>query len=675
MTGLYLKLAAVGIRKNGKAYAPYILTAAVMVSVLYIIAFLSDNPLLSNMRGGDVMAKILSVGIIVMTIFSAIFLFYTNSFLIKRRKKEFGLYNILGLKKGQIARILIWEALIVYVLSMIGGLGLGILFSKLAELLATRMLHGQLHYEFSVDLLVVIIVLIVFAIIFTLILINSLRQLFFSRPIELLRGGSVGEKPPRTNVPFAVLGLLLLGGAYFMAVAIEQPVFAILAFMVAVVMVIIATYMLFIAGSVVLCAILRKNNRYYYKTEHFVSVSQMAYRMRKNGAGLASICILSTMVLVTLSSTTTLFIGVNEAVKIAHPTDIEVRVYGSNDRNENDFDLIEEKVRDVCAKNMITLENFRDEYRALVYDEMTADALELDPENDYVRTYIYAANVFPSETVSGLALGERELAFAEPYSDLMNGRASLNFKGAGEYSVKEVTLDNDFYEQLRYYTTGDQNPDPTIILFCRDREVLRKICTEQTIAYTNEDQVMIMRTTRRFGFDLPGEPTDAEVYDLIIKINDALAEPDFDDISFVTDTQADAIDVEYGLFGGLFFLGILLGGVFMLSAVLIMYYKQITEGFEDQARFEILRKVGMTREEIKSSINSQVITVFFLPLVAAGVHMTFAFPIMSKMLRVFQMNSTALFALVVVICYLIFAAIYILVYRATSKSYSAIVNK
>ena len=285
MIGLYTRLAATGIKKNGKSYIPYILTASLMISIFYIIMFLSENPILKQMVGGTGMMMILSMGTVVMGIFSMIFLYYTNSFLIKRRKKEFGLYNILGLGKGQIAQVLVWETLFVYVISVVVGLGFGILFSKLAEMLAAKILRGDVSYTFYVDFKAIIVALILFAAIFVMIMFNSLRQLFFSRPIELLHSESSGEKPPRTNIPQTVIGVLLLGIAYAVALMIQDPVAALPTFWLAVILVIIATYLLFVTGSVVLCRILQKNKNYYYKTNHFVSVSQMAFRMRKNGAG------------------------------------------------------------------------------------------------------------------------------------------------------------------------------------------------------------------------------------------------------------------------------------------------------------------------------------------------------------------------------------------------------
>ncbi len=322
MTGLYLRLAASGIRKNGRTYIPYILTCSGMIMMFYIIGFLSFGDFLNNVRGGNLMMDMLGFGVGVMVVFSAIFLFYTNSFLIKRRKKELGLYNILGMGKLNIARIMIWETLIIFAISLTAGIGAGILFSKLAMLGAAKMLGEQAAVGFEANPFVIALALIFYGIIFLLILLNSLRQVFKSRPIELLHSESTGERPPKARVIPALLGLVLLGTAYYMAIAIKEPITAVFTFFIAVLMVIAGTYLLFIAGSVAYCKLLQKNKNYYYKTNHFVSVSQMTYRMKRNGAGLASICILSTMVLVTLSSTICLYAGEERMLNQRYPRDI-----------------------------------------------------------------------------------------------------------------------------------------------------------------------------------------------------------------------------------------------------------------------------------------------------------------------------------------------------------------
>ena len=314
MRGLYRRLAWSGIAKHRKFYLPYLLTCIAMITMYSIIAFLPDTEFLLSFRGSELMQTILMLGTFVIAVFALIFLFYTNSFLIRRRKREFGLYNILGMGKRHLACVVIWEAVFLAGISLAAGLLLGILLSKTAELGMVRLVAAQTDYRLRIEVPAIRETLAVFGVIHLLILLNSLRQIHLTNPLELLRSESAGEKPPKANWVLALLGAVLLGGAYALAVSIEEPVSALLWFFVAVIMVILGTYLLFIAGSVALCRLLQKNKRYYYKTNHFVSVSSMLYRMKRNGAGLASICILCTMVLVMVSSTVCLYIGAEDSL-------------------------------------------------------------------------------------------------------------------------------------------------------------------------------------------------------------------------------------------------------------------------------------------------------------------------------------------------------------------------
>ncbi len=675
MTTLYSRLAFVGIKKNGRSYAPYILTSSLMVMIFYIIGFLAGNPLLSEMRGGDGMSQILAIGIIVMAIFSAIFLFYTNSFLIKRRKREFGLYNILGLGKLQIARILIWETLLMYAVSIVAGLGFGILFSKLAELLATRMLAEQLVYTFTVDIPSIIGAVIWFAIVFAAILMNSLRQLFFSRPVVLLHSENTGERPPRTNIPGAVIGLILLGIAYYMAVTIERPDVALVAFMFAVIMVIIATYLLFIAGSVVMCRILQKNKKYYYKTNHFVSISQMAYRMRRNGAGLASICILATMVLVTISSTTSLFIGVNGFVERKYPYDIMTTSYIHED--VKDFDKLYETINK-AVKDYGFPSAPHDEYiqhRLGLGTDMLRNHMGVplpDPDGDteesnyYVSGNFYLIGEFDEVGELGITLGERDIAVYEPLTDHVKHMGKITIGDVGEFNIIPIDQKLKFDEEELYSTI-----EVPVYFFVKDISVLNDIFQYQLSSVGRSLYIT-------YNFNISDSESDLleiqRVCDMLNTYDVTGVISQEYDVSIDIDTRATLRDSYYGIYSGLFFLGILMGGVFILSAALIMYYKQISEGFEDAARFEILQKVGMSRSEVKSAINSQVLTVFFLPLAAAGMHMAFAFPILSRMLRLFDMTDTGLFAIMTVGSFVVFALMYVLFYKITSRSYLGIVS-
>lgn len=698
--GLYSKLAAVGIRKNGKSYIPYILTASLMIMIFYIITFLSSNSLLGSMLGGNMMSIVLMMGSVVMGIFSAIYLFYTNSFLIKRRKKEFGLYNILGLGKGQIARVLVLETLLVYLISEVIGLGMGILFSKLAEMLAVRMLRGSLSYTFSVDPIAVIISLILFAVIFICILVNSLRQLFFLRPIELLHSENTGERRPRTNVPMAVIGALLLGIAYYIAVTVRDPVAAIPLFWLAVILVIIATYLLFITGSVVFCRILQNNKNYYYKTKHFVSVSQMAFRMRRNGAGLASICILSTMVLVTLSSTVSLYAAIPDMVGDKYPNDITI-VMEDDERLKSDelFPRTENYVKEIgyAPRNAylkryvsINQDTFNYVMGIDIFDKNGEGAIPID------GMALPLEDADENVKALDLNLGENDVAVFEPNEKRITANKTLKFGGMG-FDI--ITLDTvpDSVAQKIYRTDEDY-----ALLYVRDTSVLAKMYKEQfdILNAVNEQMkkeemkdrgipeedaenfhysgVQISELYAEYGFDISDDVNEvAKVWEQLDNPWGVFGKEYMEAAqikSWSVGTKATIVENYYGLYGGLLFLGILLGGVFALSAALIMYYKQISEGFEDAARFEILRKVGMTQREIRSAINSQVLKVFFLPLVAAGVHMLFAFPMISKMLNLFDMYNVPLLAVVTLICYAVFAAMYVLFYRATSQSYLRIVS-
>ena len=675
MGGLYTRLAAVGIRKNGKSYAPYIMTCSLMIMIFYIVSFLSNNYLLGEMPGGSGMALILAVGTVVMAIFSAIFLFYTNSFLIKRRKKEFGLYNILGLGKWQIARVLMIETLLVYLISMIAGLGFGILFSKLAEMLAARMLAANLSYTFYVDLTSVIIAFIWFAIVFVVILLNSLRQLYFSKPIELLRSGNVGERPPRTNIPGAAIGAILLGIEYYLAVTVKNPEEAVPLFMLAVIMVMIATFLLFIAGSVVLCRLLQKNKRYYYQTGHFVSVSQMAYRMRRNGAGLASICILATMVLVTISSTTTLFIGIGDYVKKNFPYDITATVYGGNQATfEQYIKTFDEKVTELgytpqnqSTKIYLTLRHdmvIENMGVPIPEDENATDAMYLQ------NACVYLLDDFEDVKRGIPELAENEIAVYEPTTDFLKHAGTLKIKNGKEYKIipveHELTFDKDTY----YASHG-----VSLYLFAKDADTIKEISCNQDDFYGDESTPYSLLFIYSFDATEGGTPTD-ELERLVMELENLprIWDDELNMGGFDIGTQLSFREDMCGYYSGLFFLGVLMGAVFILSVALIMYYKQVSEGYEDVERFRILRKVGMSKREIKSAIGSQVLVTFFLPLISAGVHMLFAFPIVTQLLRIFDMTNTGLFALTTLGSYILFAVIYIIVYRITSKSYRNIVS-
>lgn len=674
--GFYSKLAWTGIRKNKKLYTPYILTCTGMVMMFYIVAFLTNSDVFRSLPGGDTMQGILSLGYSVTGIFSLIFLFYTNSFLVRRRKKEFGLYNILGMGKRNLAMVMFWESLIIALISLAAGLITGIALSKFAELGMVNILEAEAAFTFTVEPIAVLQTLGLFAVIFVLILLNTLRQIHLSKPIELLHSENTGEKPPRANWFLALAGAVVLATAYYLAVSIENPLEAMAWFFVAAVMVIIATYLLFVAGSVAICRILQRKKGYYYKTNHFVSVSSMVYRMKRNGAGLASICILCTMVLVMVSSTVCLYIGAEDSLRARYPRNINMDVLTSQPAGL-DAEIVAQ-VKDVSSQAVsdqgLTTENILD-YRVAAFagyvqgDRVLVDSAQINSASLSDISVMYQVFVVPLEDYNRL-MGQKETL--EP------GEAILYLTKMEEYTQDTITIGN--MEPFRVKKTVSEFADngidsmqiiPSLYLFVPD--------FDETVAslmeITDEKGDPVAELHWFYGFDLDCDD-DTQIL-VQNQIESGLGQLEVSDQAELT-VGCEGVAKErasfYGLYGGLFFLGILLGVVFLFAAVLIMYYKQVSEGYEDQSRFEIMQKVGMTKKEIRKSINSQILTVFFLPLITAGVHLTFAFPLINKLMVLFGLTNFHLLIAVTVCCYLIFALFYVLVYRITSRSYYAIVS-
>lgn len=674
MRGLYRRLAWSGIAKNRKFYLPYLLTCIGMTTMYYIIAFLTDNEILLSFRGGEIMQTILMLGTFVIAVFALIFLFYTNSFLIRRRKREFGLYNILGMGKRHLACVVIWEAVFLAGISLAAGLLLGILLSKTAELGMVRLVAAQTDYRLRIEVPAIRETLAIFGVIHLLILLNSLRQIHLTNPLELLRSESAGEKPPKANWVLALLGAVLLGGAYALAVSIEEPVSALLWFFVAVIMVILGTYLLFIAGSVALCRLLQKNKRYYYKTNHFVSVSSMLYRMKRNGAGLASICILCTMVLVMVSSTVCLYIGAEDSLVARYPRSIVFRArmggLGAQEaeaaQTVRDFALAQAEQSGQTASNLL-------DYR-------------LAEGSVYFRgSEANLAGTVPYDSAS--TLWELRIVPLEDYNRVMGQNVALAPNQALLYTTQVADYDQDVVALQSGVTltiadrvdsflpTGDDvaNVSPVMYLFVPNFEEV----VSPLLPLTNREGSFLMDMNWYFGFDLDG--SDQAQIALFADVAAGLESLDLsvDGDSYFTvrcECRADQREGFFSLYGGLFFLGILLGIVFLFAAVLMIYYKQISEGYEDQARFDIMQRVGMTRREIRRSINSQILTVFFLPLLTAGVHLAFAFPLIYKMLILFGVMDLHLLILTTASCYLVFAVLYTAVYRITSGAYYGIVS-
>ena len=669
--GIYPRLAFNSIQKNKKLYTPYILTCIGMIMMFYIVCFLANSEITGTLMGASAVKLIMLLGSIVMAVFSMVFLFYTNSFLIKRRKKEFGLYNILGMGKANLSKVLICESLTIGAISIICGLFLGVLFSKLSELLFVNILGGEINFDFKIDFTVVKYTVILFAVIFLLLLINTLKQIKSSQPIELLRSENAGEKPPKANHLFAIAGIVLLIMAYAIAVSVQTSIEALLWFFVAVVMVIIATYLLFIAGSVTFCKILQKNKNYYYKTNHFVSVSSMIYRMKRNGAGLASICIICTMVLVMISTTVCLYFCGEDSMQKRYPRNFLITLSSTQLDNlySSDTELLKETANNTAADNGYTPENILDysyaSFDAALLEDNKVMPLVTNPTTvqNIIKVYIVSVDEYNKITGENETLTENQAMICSIRFSFKS--PTLQLGDNNEYTItkklKEFVDNGDAFKQI----------NPVLYIVVPDIEKATAAAYSKLADFQGDKLVTFSRV---YGYDIPCDYEEqekiAEVYIdnlLNVKYNKELINCFFECSSI---ERTEFIE----LFGGLFFLGILLGIVFIFAAVLIIYYKQVSEGYEDQSRFEIMQKVGMNKTEIKKSINSQVLTVFFIPLVMSAIHVIFAMPLIYKILILLSGTTTLTLILTTLACFAVFALFYITVYIITSKAYYQIVS-
>ena len=670
---LYFRLAVSGIRKNKKLYFPYILTCIGMVMMSHILQSLSYSPALHAMRGGSQMEFILSLGKVVVAVFAGLFLLYTNSFLIRRRNREFGLYNVLGMDKNALSWVIFWENILVALMGLGLGLAFGTLLYKLAELGLLNIIHSEVDYSFTISPEAIKFTFCVFFPIFALLLLKSVWQVRRARPLELLRSENAGEKPPKANYLLGLAGLVLLAGAYYLSVSCSNAMAAFTWFFVAVIMVILATYLLMISGSVVLCRLLQKNKNYYYQKQHFVSVSSMAYRMKRNGAGLASICVLSTMVLVMISSTSSLYIGMEDSIKARYPHDSGFGV------------------------DMERLEYLDDDHVCQVREGFEQVFRENGAEPKNVEQYRYASisgileggRVEPDSSAASYSTLDystlRTITFipVEDYNAL-NGTALTLEPGQAlvgwlrcEYDEPSFRLGDMTLEIAgklpKNLNTGESvvSVVPSITLVVSD---LQELVPLDSLADYKGRKMLETRYYYGCDFDLPEE----QIIQLHQQQKQAIMQVEFlgknHGYGWINECPAQEREGFYITFGGLFFIGIVLSAVFIAAAALIIYYKQVSEGYEDQSRFAIMRKVGMTKTDIKKSINSQILTVFFAPLLMAGMHLIFAFPMVWQILQMFNLRNLKLVIMTNIASFLVFCLFYVVIYKFTARAYYGIVS-
>lgn len=662
---MYTKLAITNIKNNRQFYFPYLLTGIITVAMFYIMCALESNPGIQSMPGAKDLGLILRLGIGVIGIFAVIFLFYTNSFIIKRRKKELGIYNILGMEKRHIAKILSKEAFFTAIIAIGGGLVTGVLFHKLACMLLYRMIGFNGGITFSFSKKGVMITAILFAIVYLLTYIYDLFQVQLANPIELLQSGNKGEREPKTKAIMAVLGVLCLGTGYFIAITTKNPVKALTLFFVAVILVIIGTYLLFTAGSIALLKILRRNKGYYYQTKHFTSVSGMIYRMKQNAVGLANICILSTMVLVAVSTTVSLYVGVEDIMKERYPNEINIRAYYDTGAPSEDSiaPIVEKSVKE-SGRKIRHEEDYLELYFAAIKDH---GQYSLDKEK--VKT--------AGDRVSGFVVLTREdckKKYNEEIPELAENEVAL-------FTIKKTDMDTLVLENRSYHVKEIKQFQNT-----EDFETIADIMDEYYYVIVNDVQDMerlwqlqkeiyqenSSSISRQVRLDIDGDSEQKK--ECFENIKTALG-PEQAKARILIDSRQSSLDEFYQIYGGFLFLGLFLGILFLMITVLIIFYKQISEGYDDKERFSIMEKVGMSNDEVKATIRSQVRTVFFLPILMAAIHVGMAFPMIKRLLSLFGLSNTALFAGCMAGTILVFALIYLLVFLKTSKTYYKIVGE
>ena len=662
---MYTKLAITNIKNNRQFYFPYLLTGIITVAMFYIMCALESNPGIQSMPGAKDLGLILRLGIGVIGIFAVIFLFYTNSFIIKRRKKELGIYNILGMEKRHIAKILSKEAFFTAIIAIGGGLVTGVLFHKLACMLLYRMIGFNGGITFSFSKKGVMITAILFAIVYLLTYIYDLFQVQLANPIELLQSGNKGEREPKTKAIMAVLGVLCLGAGYFIAITTKNPIKALTLFFVAVILVIIGTYLLFTAGSIALLKILRRNKGYYYQTKHFTSVSGMIYRMKQNAVGLANICILSTMVLVAVSTTVSLYVGIEDIMKERYPNEINISAYYDTGAPAEDSiaPIVEKSVKE-SGRKIRHEEDYLELYFAAIKDQ---GQHSLDKEK--VKT--------AGDRVSGFVVLTREdckKKYNEEIPELAENEVAL-------FTIKKTDMDTLVLENRSYHVKEIKQFENT-----EDFETIADMMDEYYYVIVNDVQDMerlwqlqkdiyqenSSSISRQVRLDIDGDSEQKK--ECFENIKTALG-PEQAKARILIDSRQSNLDEFYQIYGGFLFLGLFLGILFLMITVLIIFYKQISEGYDDKERFSIMEKVGMSNDEVKATIRSQVRTVFFLPILMAAIHVGMAFPMIKRLLSLFGLSNTALFAGCMAGTILVFALIYLLVFLKTSKTYYKIVGE
>ena len=669
--GIFSRLAKQNIRNNKSTYIPYIITCIFCIAMIYMMEFLRDCPTLDQaVRQADEVRMIVFTGEIVVEIFCIIFLIYSNSFLMKRRQKEIGLYNILGLERNHIGIVMFLETIITSIGSLAGGIAAGIIGSKLALLLLLKLLHIPSVLGFYISVKGIFTCLFMFGIVFLMILFLNLAKIHLSRPVELLRGNNTGEKEPAAKWLMALIGFICLGAGYYLAVTTESPIKAITIFLLAVILVMAGTYLLFTAGSIVILKFLRRRKSFYYRTGNFISISGMLYRMKQNAIGLASICILSTGVLLMISMTVSIYFGMNDIMLNRYPYDVDMSVTSIS---EEECQTAIEAFEKAIADNKVPVEKSVEEIYLDIVCSENGDQILIKPANTIRNSdsvlVLSLLNQAEYERLTGISanLNDGEI-FAWYPSAVQKDSVTVD---ETEFTVKKWLDKNPL-------TCGEDAVSDNAVLVVTDED-FKKFDEMRTEMYKGVSSAPAGEDlTLHLGLDITGSERDKIDFGTPVMeaVKDLRKNGGLSENSWITSgIRQQEYESYYADNGSLLFIGIFLGSLFLMGTAMIIYYKQISEGYEDQKRFEIMQKVGLSRREVRSSVRRQILMVFFLPLLMAMLHITMAFPMIRRMLLLFGMTNTKLFIGCTAGTVLIFAAVYGLIYLMTARSYYHIVER
>ena len=675
-TGFFSKIAVENLRKNTRLYIPRILAEAGLLGCFYILLTLALDNRLSEALGGSYLKIFMMMGTVIIGLLSFILILYINRFLMKQRKSEYGLYNVLGMEKRHIIRILFCESLYTSIISVIAGVIFGILFYKLSSLLICRLLRAEIVAGFYyLNLVTVIIPILIFAVLDLLAFVVSCVAIYRLKPVELLKAKQAGEKEPKIKWIMLILGVLCIGAGYYISLTTQSPLEALMLFFAAVLLVIVGTYFLFITGTTFVLKCLKKNKKYYYNKKHMPAVSGLLFRMKHNAVGLASIAILATGVLVMISTTVSLYSGADDTVNTHYPQHLylSVNLKNGNEVTSVPSDRLEEIVRESADANGLEIKSVTGE-KSLTVSYLMQDGRLLtktevsggyDMENLTNVVYI-TEDTYSRLTEKKLSLDPDEIAFCRIITasyHIGDTPTSLTI-GGEKYNIKE---------QLDYFPVDVSSGMivNTFGIVVSDEDILSGIYLAQKEAYGEfaseyADRIGVSFTDEQAAF-ANGKALEKDITEKIRSLP-------YGELQYNLDTKWEALHNILDMYGTFLFLGILLGFVCLFSTVLIIYYKQISEGYEDRERFQIMEKIGMEQHEVRKTIGSQIRLQMFLPLVTAAVHMVFVFPILLKLLNILMLSNTMLFVICTVITFAVFACVYTAVYFMTSKIYYKIVH-